>query len=287
MTATGGDDDMIAAVTSESTGWSGRRRAAIYGGAVVLVALAVFGYLFFFAWAPERRPGFLSDPIDPQLPDLSMAPLDVQGIAVAEDGSWRLRFGATIINIGEGDFMVGAYRRLPIGGWDVYQQIADVDGQYTEKKAPTGLKWGGDGHNHWHVRNVETHWVETLDGEEVGRVVKEGYCFFDTTPVAPELAGAPERPVYGAHDCGHQSETSLDMGLSVGWGDLYPWSMFEQQIDVTDIPDGDYRIRAVADPGEWFDEVDETNNGTWATIRVGRDADGFPTVEVLELAPPP
>ena len=56
------------------------------------------------------------------------------------------------------------------------------------------------------------------------------------------------------------------MGLSVGWGDEYQWYVLGQTIEIGSIPDGRYRLRAIADPGDLIAELDETNNVTWTII---------------------
>lgn len=257
------------------------------GVLILLVAgLLAAGAMWVFGFAgPEQPVGLIADPADPEYPDLMMVPLDVQGIAIAEDGTWRLRFGATIVNGGDGPLVIGASRRSRLGGWDVRQQLIEPDGSYSEIAIPANLIFGGDGHDHWHVSEIETHWVETLDGQEVGRVLKEGYCFFDNVEFDLGLAGAPQLRQYFSPDCGGRWDRSLTMGLSVGWGDSYPWSMFEQQIDVTGIEEGRYRIRAEADPSGWLVESNESNNGTWTIIGVSIDGDGFPIVDVVEESP--
>ena len=70
------------------------------------------------------------------------------------------------------------------------------------------------------------------------------------------------------------------MGLSVGWGDEYPWHLFEQEIDITDLPEGRYRLRATADPFDWFDELDETNNEVVVDIQLEFEGEQ-PVVTVL------
>ena len=65
----------------------------------------------------------------------------------------------------------------------------------------------------------------------VGNGAKSGYCFMDTTAYRLSLAGAPQRSVYGGAGCGEQSSTNLSMGLSVGWGDRYGWTLSDQYVD--------------------------------------------------------
>ena len=76
------------------------------------------------------------------------------------------------------------------------------------------------------------------------------------------------------------------MGVSKNWGDTYPYTFKFQWVDITDLPNGDYRLRVIADPadvaGGLFIESDETNNVGWAKIRIqGRQ------VTVLNRSPRP
>ena len=192
----------------------------------------------------------LAAPIDPKLPDLTVGPLTGITGGLNEDGTQSVRFGVMIVNQGEGDFLLRARRSNALADdWQVTQRIVDVGG-YTEKPSEATLVYGGDGHNHWHVKEVESHVIEDLDGNVLGSVVKSGFCFFDTDAVRPDLPGAPAAKVYASEDCGGQFDSANLMGLSVGWGDEYPWHLFEQEIDITDLPEGRYRLRATADPFE-------------------------------------
>jgi Lysyl oxidase len=219
--------------------------------------------------------------VDPLLPDLIIAPIEDIGVTETEIGTRRLRFAAMFANVGEGDFIIRADRTLPLfDDWTAVQLINERGGGHTEHLTGATLVYGGDGHFHFHVREAEKHVLETLDGTEIASVVKQGFCFFDTDLLDPLLPGAPADPVYSPAACGSQLAVRSRMGLSVGWGDKYPWNMLEQNIDITNLPDGTYRIREIADPFNDFIEFDETNNEAWAEIRLST-MDGLPQVEVV------
>jgi hypothetical protein len=137
------------------------------------------------------------------------------------------------------------------------------------------------------VRQVEVHQLETMDGTVLGRLVKQGFCFFDTDAYQAELPGAPEKAHWGARGCAGSFDTRVRMGLSVGWADKYPWHLLDERIDVTSVPDGTYRIRQIADPNNEFEESDETNNETWADITLVTLPDGNREARVLESGPAP
>jgi hypothetical protein len=62
------------------------------------------------------------------------------------------------------------------------------------------------------------------------------------------------------------------MGLSVGWGDKYPWNIAYQYIDISRLPYGNYCLSLTADPNREFMEANVFNNTvrTRISIRSGR-----------------
>lgn len=229
------------------------------------------------------RGGMGPAPRDPILPDLTIAPITDLVPTQNEMGARTLRFGVTIGNIGAGELRLRARRSHPLADdWRVVQQVRERAGGYGEVATDATLVYAGDGHDHWHIREVERHSLETIDGTLVGTVVKEGFCFFDTT-IVRRMPGMPDEPAHFSTECGGALDTGISMGLSIGWGDEYPWHLFAQEIDISDLPDGGYRLRAVADPFGWFSELDETNNEYWVEL-VLRTVDGAPQVEQVRTS---
>ena len=58
------------------------------------------------------------------------------------------------------------------------------------------------------------------------------------------------------------------VGVSVGWGDDYPWNFVYQWIDITGLPGGRYRVRATVDLRNDYAETVEDDNCVWSTIRI-------------------
>jgi hypothetical protein len=253
---------------------------------VALVVLALAGALLVVALRTSGPPvPPLAAPVEPRYPDMGMAPLTSILVGQDRDGRVFLRFSATLVNVGDGTLMAAAHRSLPFSDdWRVVQRIDDATGGYSERETGAQLKFAGDGHDHWHVVGAEAHQLETLDGEIVGGLVKSGFCFFDNVDYALELPGAPDLPTQSVLGCGTQYDRDLAMGLSVGWGDEYQWYLLEQTIEITGVPDGRYRLRAIADPADLFVESDETNNETWTLVDLST-VDGVQHVEVVEQGP--
>ena len=205
-------------------------------------------------------------------PDLRMA--QIPDATINNTGTQlQLRFSATIVNVGSGPMELFATRPDAASGFDVSQRV--YDGAGDSALQPVGgadLVWGGDGHSHWHIRDLENYELDRLDnGSKVGTGEKSGFCFFDTTQFRLTLPGAPSAQVYTPGSvCGQndQAATSLRMGISVGWGDRYGSSLPDQYIDVTDLNSGNYRLIATADAGNQFAESNETNNTTWVDLKL-------------------
>jgi hypothetical protein len=250
--------------------------------AAIAVTIAALLVAFRLQGPPEPP---LATPVDPLYPDMGMAPLSSLLVGQDDAGRTFLRFSATLVNVGPGRLLVAAHRDLPIGeDWRVVQRVDDATGGYSERAMPTRLVYGGDGHDHWHVVGAEAHQLETLDGEIVGGLVKSGFCFFDNVDYRATLPGRPEAPVHSAAGCGGRLDRDILMGISVGWGDEYQWYLLDQTIEITAVPDGRFRLRAIADPANQVEESDETNNDTWTVIDL-TTVDGTRRIDIVEQGP--
>jgi hypothetical protein len=56
--------------------------------------------------------------------------------------------------------------------------------------------------------------------------------------------------------------------LSVGWGDRYGASTNLQWIDITGLPNGKYTLTATADPGDFLQESNYSNNSVSAVLNI-------------------
>lgn len=208
-----------------------------------------------------------------QLPDLAMA--KVTGLSISYENERRvLRFSTTIVNIGSGPFEVlGSREDTSVELMDSTQRIYHTGGGYRDIGTPAKMVFAGDGHTHWHLKDLETYELFQLDNNNrvaVGN--KVGYCFFDNIEFMLNLPGAPANPVYLS--CGGMRSLSIVTGLSVGWGDKYPAALPGQDLDITGLPAGVYRLLITSDQANLFLESNENNNFTWVDIQL-LSADGL------------
>lgn len=128
-----------------------------------------------------------------------------------------LRFSTTIVVGGE-RFELVADRPDTGSFFTARQRVYRSDGSSSDLPVAAQMVFAGDGHSHWHVRNLESYVLERLDnGVKVGTDAKSGFCFLDTDPYRLALPGAPQTARYDGSGCGTQSALTPTMGLSVGW----------------------------------------------------------------------
>ena len=221
------------------------------------------------------------------LPDLGMARLKDFRVELTRDGRRLLRFTTIIVNVGTGPFEVlGQRSDATVTEMATQQRIFADDGSSRDRPTDAVLYFAGDGHSHWHVRDLEHYTLQHVTAPGiVGTGAKHGFCFYDNTRYRLTLPGAPSSAVY-TH-CGRSTDLSLRMGLSVGWGDTYPYNLRDQYIDITNLPSGRYRLSATADPASetyptgWFTEINESNNTTWVVLELS----GRRSVRAREYGP--
>jgi hypothetical protein len=223
------------------------------------------------------------------LPDLVPSPPRKVHLRLMND-RWSLAFDSILVNVGDGEFLLRAKRDGEGGKWRIEQDIPYSTSGAKPVPLRPSLVWGGDGHEHWHVPRVATNTLVRLDGKrrpvkgESWTDSKIGFCFFDYSRQLKRKG--PEKAVHSRHACGHEDDDLVGMGLSPGWGDTYTWILPGQSIDITDLPDGKYRLWAEADARGWFREVTRANNRTWADFELST-RDGYRYAIVTKVGPRP
>ena len=192
------------------------------------------------------------------------------------NGRRLLRFTTMFVNVGHGPFELRGHRESTSDPtMSINQIIYNADGTVRPIQTDAIAKYAGDGHDHWHVQNVVIYEVWRIgDVATTRRGSKIGFCFFDTSAARPGTPGARRSRYYQEEWCGTNSVLRNRVGVSVGWGDVYPWDFVLQWVDITGLPGGRYRVRATVDLQDDYDETVEDDNCTWSTIDIPNPGEG-------------
>lgn len=160
---------------------------------------------------------------------------------------------------------------------------AQTGGALPELRAEQG-QWVGTfnyDHRHGHLHFDDFAHYELWRVGEAGELLevvaenaKVGFCLMDIKHMASDLTHlesglieAPGGPVYAG--CREDVQ-----GISVGWGDEYLSLLFEQDLDLTDVPNGSYAVVVTTNPDRTIEELDYQNNAavTYLTLEDERVA---------------
>jgi len=190
------------------------------------------------------------------LPNLQALPAEDIHLTETGDGRLVLRFSTTSWNNGQGPFILHADAAdVENQRQAVFQRIERSDGSTREVKIGTFV-WDGR-HRHLHFNDYAEYILTPLVAPEGAQRqgFKVAFCIVDSERVDPSLDGAPKRSIY--RSCNPELQ-----GLSVGWGDLYDFTLPGQEIDVTDLAargaSGQYLLTLVIDPTNVVVEENDT-----------------------------
>jgi Lysyl oxidase len=238
----------------------GKSRRAIVGLALGLTLLVTTGSMGAGTVA--------ATPATPHLRNAKLTDIRID----TSTGRRLLRYTTKIINVGAGAFELQGTRSSTTSPWTVQQRLYNSDG--TENSTVTTnatLFYAGDGHNHWHIRDLELGELTRLDnGAKVGTSAKRGFCFYDNLAYN---SSAPPFYTSSTNSCALNNPDALSvmMGLSVGWGDIYVWSLAYQYVDITGLGSGRYRLTERVNPSLGL-TADLSNNETWVNLRLTGNA---------------
>ena len=216
------------------------------------------------------------------LPDLKMSQVYNLRLERSRGGRNRLRFGTIVWNVGDGPLEVRAGGRKGRVMYDVSQWIKTRGGGGHEYTPPGATAfYSGDGHDHWHIQTFVTIalYPSPSDPQATGTadsgggptyryrgLRKIGFCLTDLVRAPASLRPADSAPRirYPVSGCGTIAETSVRMGISVGYGDDYKPFFNHQWLDVTGLPAGTYRLCATVNSnGMWREKRDNRDNNSY------------------------
>lgn len=201
------------------------------------------------------------------------------------DGPLRcLRFDQGEYNLGDGPLELHVYQ----GTSEAYQRIYASDGS-VRQVGPMGEVQFSDSHGHFHYRGFQdVQLYRIADGgslEFVTDGVGKGICMGDVEMYSFGRSDGPISPlgypVFGGtcdvathqdpNDPTFPNTDYFEMGISVGWADVYPWFIADQYVDITDAPDGKYAVVVRQDVNGRVVEKDTTNNTAIGCVEITGD----------------
>ena len=206
-------------------------------------------------------------------PDLEMAPMFQISLSTV-DGHPALRFGTIVYNVGDGPMQMRAKRRVGDELKKVFQVISNQDGTIRRiRKYQANVFYSGDGHDHFHIRGFNTVRLNPVPDNPYEmterRLRKIGFCLVDSLR---KTTNPPPNPAPGPsfYSCGYSASAKVRTGISVGWGDVYAPSTTFQDLDVSGLPTGHYRLCAVVNPFRVWTEKGKNyaNNSKWTDIKL-------------------
>ena len=206
----------------------------------------------------------------PLLPNMTPWPAFDILVQLNSEGEPELRFAFLSWNNGAGPLELIA-GEVAQGQQNVYQRIYNDDGSYADTLAGN-FEWH-QGHDHFHFEDYALYVLPAVTGNSQRTSTKTSFCLMDSNRVDDSLPGAPTEAGYAS--CGN-----FFQGISIGWGDKYSWRLIGQEISLTNLQDGDYRLITTVDPENRLQETNENDNESCVLLNIIVSTP-TPTVTVL------
>jgi Lysyl oxidase len=213
--------------------------------------------------APSRIPG------PGALPDLASLPAWGMNIKNAQrSGKSYLNFGATVWNKGPSPLVVEGFREPDVESMKAYQYFYK-NGEVVGRNFSGRLEYDHDaGHDHWHFKDFASYSLLDAAKNDVRLSGKESFCLAPTDIIdltVPEATYRPWLEDLGTA-CGEPNSLWIREVLQAGWGDTYAQYRPGQSFNITNLPNGKYFVRVLANPDGRLQEVTDSNNVTYRRI---------------------
>ncbi len=223
------------------------------------------------------------------LPDLDQRP--PLAVAVRRGGPPShhplLVFTSSVENVGYGPLLVEGRRATLRARTMRATQLVQVRGGGVRRIDGVGrLRYNvNPSHSHWHLQPFERYELRTLDGAQIVRDRKSGFCLTsDHQSPLPAQGHAASRPLRG-NDCARNKRRAKRLleGIAVGWGDIYIPAKEGQSIDLVGYAPGVYDLVHRVNVGRVLRETRYANDASSVRIRLTAPAapGGLPGVVVL------
>lgn len=222
-----------------------------------------------------------------------------------------LRFSNAIANTGANDWQVRRGTLISDPDQIVYAQSLGLDpselattgqellnsqGQIAAVIQDAALSEFHPEHKHFHIGETAEFAVERYDGDGsfddpenwdtiTGlEVVKTTFCLIDVNQIQQMPGGDPDHYdiIKSPANANLYNDCYADVqGIQAGWIDRYNHSLQGQEVDITGLEAGTYRILSTVNPSGWFLESDYSNNVGWTAFELSRDSNGNPKLSLI------
>jgi hypothetical protein len=211
------------------------------------------------------------NPPDSVLPDIEALPAWGIGIRNKQkSGRAFMSFGATAWNAGPGPLVVEGFRDPASPTMDAFQYFYE-NGEPVSKRPAGTLDYDSrDGHQHWHFNDFAAYSLLDANKVKVLDSGKEAFCLAPTDPIDLTVTGADWRPWFTGLGtaCGDEGSLWIREVLGTGWGDTYTQYRPGQSFEITDLPNGTYYIRVLANPDNALLEGSASNNESLRLVKI-------------------
>lgn len=189
-----------------------------------------------------------------------------------------LRFSNAIMNTGAGKLHVVAYRAsaspstvdINNDTLPAFQRILRTDG--TTYDVPVGRLLYHPEHHHFHFDGAARYrLIDPATHSVVRESPKVSFCLADVGIVDSTLPGFSQVPKFNS--CIHDPYATFgEMGISIGWEDVYGKSLIGQALDVTDLmqlPAKNYLLESTTNPDGLLLESNAHPVSVSISVRIG------------------
>lgn len=171
------------------------------------------------------------------------------------------------------------------------QDLLDENGSIAAVVSDAALSEFHPSHRHFHIGETTGFSIQRLNsdgktwdpltGYEVKKVT---FCLIDVNQIQPAGGSDPNQyetiksPTRGKvyNDCYGEIQ-----GVQAGWMDRYHHSLPGQEVDITSLPVGTYRLFVTVNPSRWFLESDYSNNSASVGFSLDRNKQGQAFIQEL------
>ncbi|MGH2788301.1 MAG: lysyl oxidase family protein [Actinomycetota bacterium] len=214
------------------------------------------------SYGPTRSVPTISDPDPSTVADLVALPTWNMRVR-RSGGKDYVGFAVTPWNAGPAPLVVEGFRQPDADIMDAFQYFYDAQGNAIAR-APVGTMEYDTrrGHHHWHFLQFAEFSMIDVSEEEVVRSKKQSFCLVPTDAIDLTVPRAMLREYGGGAftQCGRPEALWVREVLPTGWGDTYYQSVGGQSFNITNLPNGFYKVRVEVNPtGELYETTTDNN----------------------------